>query len=286
MNKQVLYAVLTLALIPIGCALVAWHILAHPATVQSARVRVVSDNWALTSLTTSLAGKRTQIDTFTGPINSGHEQNRLQEAELVLAAGHQDELISKVDQWTLKPKITIASDYQEPAGPNVPWLDPDFTKRLTGALTDDLADVDPHSRDTYLQKRTKVNQTLAQSIKVKDQIKGVAQGQTYLNLGNRDWTDLGFLGLKKLSQPSPDQWDDDAWNNFNTALSQGQVKFLLINQDSARSANGQLVLAQAAQVGVPTLIWQDYGSGSTSFLNWQLQKLKLIQTTLDGTKKE
>lgn len=281
MNKQHIYAILTILLIPLGVILIAIKMTVATKQPQHEPVQIVTDNVAYQQIAQAISGKSSQISLVSGTLASKGEMGLFKHAEVVVVDSHQNQLLTQRRNLKRHSKILVASDVVNNQNESNYWLSPEISLNTMTRLSDLLSDFDPRNRDMYIknsQKLTSETQNLAQGISELKSHKNVR----YVATNNAQQVFMDQLNYAKEVQ-NLESVSDDKFKKTMVDIQNKQVAFVLTaSQD--QSIRDQEVVKQAENANVPVITVNQVLPSDQKIWDWQLVFVRQLQAAFTSSK--
>lgn len=105
MNKQTLYAILTIALVPIGILLIFMRMTVEMPQPAHTPVKIVTDNTAYQQIAESLTYKNGHVVVVNGALMTTTDKQNFKAAEVVITDSHQSQLLTQRRKMKLHSKL-------------------------------------------------------------------------------------------------------------------------------------------------------------------------------------
>ena len=264
MNKQVIYAILTILLIPIGIFLVFVNMAGETSVPDSKPVVIATDNIAYQQIAAAIAGKHGKTELISN-VTDQAQKTKFKKSELIITDTHESQLLTRAKQWGVSARLVIASDYITD-GKNYRnvYLSPQTTLNMVTKITDQLSDMDPRNRNSYVANK--------QSLLKK------SKNVTYLATNQSQELMMTQLGYQSASN-DVDKLDDDAMTTLEKKISDKKIDFVLTATQDQTNHDKQLIAA-AKKDNIPVVTFNQVLPQDTYIWSWQLSQLRLIQKAL------
>ena len=274
MNKQVFYAILTIALIPIGLFLIVMKMTVAPQPMHHAPVQIVTDNVAYQQIAQAVADTSGQVSLLSGGLTYKNEKSVFRDAEVLVTDSHQNQLLTQRRQLKLHSKILVASDVVKNQENTNYWLSPEITLKTITRLSDLLSDLDPSNRNHYIsnsQKLTDQTQALSDGIDALKQEKNVHYVATN-NAQQLFMTQLSYTSeMTNVESASNEDFD-----KLTKKIRNKRVRFLLTASQDQSDRDRQLV-ALAKNANVPVITFNQVLPAGQKVWQWQLTFVEQLQ---------
>ncbi|MCT8389369.1 3-phosphoglycerate kinase [Leuconostoc holzapfelii] len=282
-NKQALYAILTLLLIPIGLCLIIVKLTVPLPTPKHAPVKIVTDYVAYQQIAQDIVGSDGHVQLLSGQLPTRQQRQQFKQAEVVLTDSHDSSLLTQRQKFQLRSKVLIASDGVKPQSATHYWLSPQVTLQSVTRLSDLLSDFDPQNRDFYIK------QSQALLDKMKPLADGIAHLQAEKNvqyLATNHAQDLFMTQLGYQTAQADIESATDA--NFDALAQKMQdhtIRFIL-NASQDASPNDQRLLQLANDHHIPIITFNQILPTDQKVWDWQLSFVTQLQAALKPTEGE
>lgn len=279
MNKQSVYAILTIMLIPIGILLVCAKMVGDTTEAQDTAVKITTDNPAYQQIAKAIAGKKGRVSLMSGNLKTAQQKTKFKKSELLLTDDHTSALLTEAQKLHSSPKLVIASDYiHTDSSTQKYYLSPNTTVVMAQQIVNYLSDMDPRNRDIYVEnnkqfvEKTSDLTTLYTILKKIKDIRYVATNNSQHLL----MTQLGYAAetddVSKLT--------DKQMADLESKLADKKIQFIFTtSQDTTE--NKQKLVTMAKKDDIPVVTFSQFTPDSTKIWTWQLTQLKKIQKALD-----
>ena len=95
MNKQNIYAILTILLIPVGLFLISIKMTVETKQPQHTPVQIVTDNVAYQQIAQAVSEKSSHVSLVSGKLASERDMRLFKHAEVVIVDSHQNQLLTQ-----------------------------------------------------------------------------------------------------------------------------------------------------------------------------------------------
>ncbi|MGO0155385.1 metal ABC transporter solute-binding protein, Zn/Mn family [Leuconostoc mesenteroides] len=279
MNKQSVYAILTIMLIPIGILLVCAKMVGDTTETQDTTVQIMTDNPAYQQIAKAIAGQKGRVSLMSGNPRTAQQKTKLKKAELLLTDNHSSVLLTAAEKLHSSPKLVIASDYIHTDSPTQKYyLSPNTTVVMAQQIVNYLSDMDPRNRDTYVKNNKqfveKTSDLTALYTKLKNikDIRYVATNKSQ----NLLMTQLGYT----VETDNVSKLTDKQMSDLESKLADKKIQFIFTTAQNF-TENEQKLVNMAKKNDVPVVTFSQFTPDSTQIWNWQLMQLKKIQKALD-----
>lgn len=277
MNKQTLYAILTIALVPIGILLIFMRMTVEMPQPAHTPVKIVTDNTAYQQIAESLTYKNGHVVVVNGALMTTTDKQNFKAAEVVITDSHQSQLLTQRRKMKLHSKLLIASDVLDNQNYTNYWLSPDVILQTITRLTNLLSDMDPQYRNSYVKNSEKMSQEtqlLADKIEVLKTKKNV----NYVATNQAQQLFMSQLGYKSVVSNLESLSDDD-FNHLEKELKSGKIQFILrASQDQTEHDRRLVKLADNAKI--PVITFNQVLPHDQKVWQWQLQLVKQLENAV------
>lgn len=277
MNKQTLYAILTIALVPIGILLIFMRMTVEMPRPAHTPVKIVTDNTAYQQIAESLTYKNGHVVVVNGALTTTTDKQNFKAAEVVITDSHQSQLLTQRRKMKLHSKLLIASDVLDNQNYTNYWLSPDVILQTITRLTNLLSDMDPQYRNSYVKNSEKMSQEtqlLADKIEVLKTKKNV----NYVATNQAQQVFMSQLGYKSVV-PNLESLSDDDFNHLEKELKSGKIQFILrASQDQTEHDRRLVKLADNAKI--PVITFNQVLPHDQKVWQWQLQLVKQLENAV------
>lgn len=277
MNKQTLYAILTIALVPIGILLIFMRMTVEMPPPAHTPVKIVTDNTAYQQIAESLTHKNGHVVVVNGALTTTTDKQNFQAAEVVITDSHQSQLLTQRRKMKLHSKLLIASDVLDNQNYTNYWLSPDVILQTITRLTNLLSDMDPQYRNSYVKNSEKMSQEtqlLADEIEILKTKKNV----NYVATNQAQQLFMSQLGYKSVVSNLESLSDDD-FNHLEKELKSGKIQFILrASQDQTEHDRRLVKLADNAKI--PVITFNQVLPHDQKVWQWQLQLVKQLENAV------
>ncbi|AFT81295.1 3-phosphoglycerate kinase [Leuconostoc carnosum] len=277
MNKQTLYAILTIALVPIGILLIFMRMTVEMPQPAHTPVKIVTDNTAYQQIAESLTYKNGHVVVVNGALMTTTDKQNFKAAEVVITDSHQSQLLTQRRKMKLHSKLLIASDVLDNQNYTNYWLSPDVILQTITRLTNLLSDMDPQYRNSYVKNSEKMSQEtqlLADKIEVLKTKKNV----NYVATNQAQQVFMSQLGYKSVV-PNLESLSDDDFNHLEKELKSGKIQFILrASQDQTEHDRRLVKLADNAKI--PVITFNQVLPHDQKVWQWQLQLVKQLENAV------
>ncbi|WLC98232.1 zinc ABC transporter substrate-binding protein [Leuconostoc carnosum] len=277
MNKQTLYAILTIALVPIGILLIFMRMTVEMPRPAHTPVKIVTDNTAYQQIAESLTYKNGHVVVVNGALMTTTDKQNFKAAEVVITDSHQSQLLTQRRKMKLHSKLLIASDVLDNQNYTNYWLSPDVILQTITRLTNLLSDMDPQYRNSYVKNSEKMSQEtqlLADKIEVLKTKKNV----NYVATNQAQQVFMSQLGYKSVV-PNLESLSDDDFNHLEKELKSGKIQFILrASQDQTEHDRRLVKLADNAKI--PVITFNQVLPHDQKVWQWQLQLVKQLENAV------
>lgn len=277
MNKQTLYAILTIALVPIGILLIFMRMTVEMPQPAHTPVKIVTDNTAYQQIAESLTYKNGHVVVVNGALTTTTDKQNFKAAEVVITDSHQSQLLTQRRKMKLHSKLLIASDVLDNQNYTNYWLSPDVILQTITRLTNLLSDMDPQYRNSYVKNSEKMSQEtqlLADKIEVLKTKKNV----NYVATNQAQQVFMSQLGYKSVV-PNLESLSDDDFNHLEKELKSGKIQFILrASQDQTEHDRRLVKLADNAKI--PVITFNQVLPHDQKVWQWQLQLVKQLENAV------
>ncbi|MGQ2285249.1 metal ABC transporter solute-binding protein, Zn/Mn family [Leuconostoc pseudomesenteroides] len=277
MNKQVIYAILTILLIPIGIFLVFVNMAGETSVPDSKPVVIATDNIAYQQIAAAIAGKHGKTELISN-VTDQAQKTKFKKSELIITDTHESQLLTRAKQWGVSARLVIASDYITD-GKNYRnvYLSPQTTLNMVTKITDQLSDMDPRNRNSYVVNKQSLLKKTAKLTSVFQNLKK-SKNVTYLATNQSQELMMTQLGYQSASN-DVDKLDDDAMTALEKKMSDQKIDFVLTATQDQTNHDKQLIAA-AKKDNVPVVTFNQVLPQDAYIWSWQLSQLRLIQKAL------
>lgn len=277
MNKQTLYAILTIALVPIGILLIFMRMTVEMPRPAHTPVKIVTDNTAYQQIAESLTYKNGHVVVVNGALMTTTDKQNFKAAEVVVTDSHKSQLLTQRRKMKLHSKLLIASDVLDNQNYTNYWLSPDVILQTITRLTNLLSDMDPQYRNSYVKNSEKMSQEtqlLADKIEVLKTKKNV----NYVATNQAQQVFMSQLGYKSVV-PNLESLSDDDFNHLEKELKSGKIQFILrASQDQTEHDRRLVKLADNAKI--PVITFNQVLPHDQKVWQWQLQLVKQLENAV------
>ena len=277
MNKQPLYAILTIALVPIGILLIFMRMTVEMPQPAHTPVKIVTDNTAYQQIAESLTYKNGHVVVVNGALMTTTDKQNFKAAEVVITDSHQSQLLTQRRKMKLHSKLLIASDVLDNQNYTNYWLSPDVILQTITRLTNLLSDMDPQYRNSYVKNSEKMSQEtqlLADEIEILKTKKNV----NYVATNQAQQLFMSQLGYKSVVSNLESLSDDD-FNHLEKELKSGKIQFILrASQDQTEHDRRLVKLADNAKI--PVITFNQVLPHDQKVWQWQLQLVKQLENAV------
>lgn len=277
MNKQTLYAILTIALVPIGILLIFMRMTVEMPRPAHTPVKIVTDNTAYQQIAESLTYKNGHVVVVNGALTTTTDKQNFKAAEVVVTDSHKSQLLTQRRKMKLHSKLLIASDVLDNQNYTNYWLSPDVILQTITRLTNLLSDMDPQYRNSYVKNSEKMSQEtqlLADKIEVLKTKKNV----NYVATNQAQQVFMSQLGYKSVV-PNLESLSDDDFNHLEKELKSGKIQFILrASQDQTEHDRRLVKLADNAKI--PVITFNQVLPHDQKVWQWQLQLVKQLENAV------
>jgi len=278
MNKQSLYAILTISLIPIGLFLIGIKMTVETKTPQHTPVQIVTDNVAYQQLAQAIAGKSGHVSLLSGGLTYANEKAIFKKAEVVITDSHQNQLLTQRRKMKLHSKILIASDVIKNQNYVNYWLSPDITVTTITRLSDLLSDLDPSNRNEYINNSQNLlaqTKSLSESIRTLKAKKDVH----YIATNNAQQLFMSQLGYKSDISDVESASEID-FKTLEKRFQDKKISFVLTaSQDQSQKDQHVVALARAAKI--PIITCNQVLPSDQKIWQWQLTFVNQLRYALE-----
>ncbi|CAM3093974.1 metal ABC transporter solute-binding protein, Zn/Mn family [Leuconostoc rapi] len=279
MNKQSIYAILTILLIPVGLFLISIKMTVETKQPQHTPVQIVTDNVAYQQIAQAVSEKSSHVSLVSGKLASERDMRLFKHAEVVIVDSHQNQLLTQRRNLKRHSKVLVASDVVKDQGQTNYWLSPEITLKTITRLSDLLSDFDPRNRDMYIknsQKLTATTQNLSQGISDLKSQKNVQ----YVATNNAQQVFMDQLNYA-TAVPNLESVSDDKFKKTISEIQNKQVAFVLTaSQD--QSTRDQELVKQAKSAKVPVITVNQVLPADQKIWDWQLVLVKQLQAVFNS----
>ncbi|WP_367300627.1 metal ABC transporter solute-binding protein, Zn/Mn family [Leuconostoc carnosum] len=277
MNKQTLYAILTIALVPIGILLIFMRMTVEMPQPAHTPVKIVTDNTAYQQIAESLTYKNGHVVVVNGALTTTTDKQNFKAAEVVITDSHQSQLLTQRRKMKLHSKLLIASDVLDNQNYTNYWLSPDVILQTITRLTNLLSDMDPQYRNRYVKNSEKMSQEtqlLADKIEVLKTKKNV----NYVATNQAQQVFMSQLGYKSVVSNLESLSDDD-FNHLEKELKSGKIQFILrASQDQTEHDRRLVKLADNAKI--PVITFNQVLPHDQKVWQWQMELVKQLENAV------
>jgi len=277
MNKQTLYAILTIALVPIGILLIFMRMTVEMPQPAHTPVKIVTDNTAYQQIAESLTYKNGHVVVVNGALMTTTDKQNFKAAEVVITDSHQSQLLTQRRKMKLHSKLLIASDVLDNQNYTNYWLSPDVILQTITRLTNLLSDMDPQYRNSYVKNSEKMSQEtqlLADKIEVLKTKKNV----NYVATNQAQQVFMSQLGYKSVV-PNLESLSDDDFNHLEKELKSGKIQFILrASQDQTEHDRRLVKLADNAKI--PVITFNQVLPHDQKVWQWQMELVKQLENAV------
>lgn len=274
MNKQNIYAILTILLIPVGLFLISIKMTVETKQPQHTPVQIVTDNVAYQQIAQAVSDKSSHVSLLSGKLTSEREKTLFKHAEVVIVDDHQNQLLTQRRNLKLNSKVLVASDVVKDQSQSNYWLSPEITLKTISRLSDLLSDFDPRNRDMYIknsQKLTAETQELTQGISDLKAQKNVR----YVATNNAQQVFMDQLNYT-TAVTNLEASSDDKFKKTISEIQNKQVRFVLTaSQD--QSTRDQYLVKQAKDAKIPVITVNQVLPSDQKIWHWQLVLVRQLQ---------
>lgn len=274
MNKQNIYAILTILLIPVGLFLISIKMTVETKQPQHTPVQIVTDNVAYQQIAQAVSDKSSHVSLLSGKLTSEREKTLFKHAEVVIVDDHQNQLLTQRRNLKLNSKVLVASDVVKDQSQSNYWLSPEITLKTISRLSDLLSDFDPRNRDMYIknsQKLTAETQELTQGISDLKAQKNVR----YVATNNAQQVFMDQLNYT-TAVANLEASSDDKFKKTISEIQNKQVRFVLTaSQD--QSTRDQFLVKQAKDAKIPVITVNQVLPSDQKIWHWQLVLVRQLQ---------
>lgn len=274
MNKQNIYAILTILLIPVGLFLISIKMTVETKQPQHTPVQIVTDNVAYQQIAQAVSDKSSHVSLLSGKLTSEREKTLFKHAEVVIVDDHQNQLLTQRRNLKLNSKVLVASDVVKDQSQSNYWLSPEITLKTISRLSDLLSDFDPRNRDMYIknsQKLTAETQELTQGISDLKAQKNVR----YVATNNAQQVFMDQLNYT-TAVANLEASSDDKFKKTISEIQNKQVRFVLTaSQD--QSTRDQYLVKQAKDAKIPVITVNQVLPSDQKIWHWQLVLVRQLQ---------
>lgn len=277
MNKQVIYAILTILLIPIGIFLVFANMAGETSVPDSKPVVITTDNIAYQQIAKAIAGKHGKTELISNVTDTA-QKAKFKKSELIITDTHESQLLTRAKQWRLSARLVIASDYitDGKSYRNI-YLSPQTTLNMATKITDQLSDMDPRNRNSYVANKQNLLTKTAKLATIFQNLKK-NKNVTYLATNQSQELMMTQLGYQSASN-DVDKLDDAATRSLEKKMSDKKIDFVLTATQDQTSHDKRLITA-AKKDNIPVVTFNQVLPQDTYIWSWQLSQLRLIQKAL------
>ncbi len=277
MNRQAIYAILTILLIPLGLLWVFVYMTTDTPAPKHVPVKIVTDNVAYQQIAASVAGKSGQVTLVSANLPTKNQRQAFKSAEIILTDSHQDQLLTQRNKQQLHSKILVASDVVNDQGAGNYWLSPEIMLRTINRLSDLLSDFDPQNRDVYMHNSQKLldnHQALSNGI---NNLKSKNNVQ-YIATNNAQQIFMLQLNYRRVL-PDVETADDKAFDQISQDFKAKKIKFILtVPQD--QSQNDQRLVKLAKDAKIPVITFNQVLPHDENILAWQFNFVTQINNAI------
>lgn len=274
MNKQNIYAILTILLIPVGLFLISIKMTVETKQPQHTPVQIVTDNVAYQQIAQAVSDKSSHVSLLSGKLTSEREKTLFKHAEVVIVDDHQNQLLTQRRNLKLNSKVLVASDVVKDQSQSNYWLSPEITLKTISRLSDLLSDFDPRNRDMYIKNSQKLaaeTQELTQGISDLKAQKNVR----YVATNNAQQVFMDQLNYT-TAVTNLEASSDDKFKKTISEIQNKQVRFVLTaSQD--QSTRDQFLVKQAKDAKIPVITVNQVLPSDQKIWHWQLVLVRQLQ---------
>ncbi|AEJ30941.1 MULTISPECIES: metal ABC transporter solute-binding protein, Zn/Mn family [Leuconostoc] len=274
MNKQNIYAILTILLIPVGLFLISIKMTVETKQPQHTPVQIVTDNVAYQQIAQAVSDKSSHVSLLSGKLTSEREKTLFKHAEVVIVDDHQNQLLTQRRNLKLNSKVLVASDVVKDQSQSNYWLSPEITLKTISRLSDLLSDFDPRNRDMYIKNSQKLaaeTQELTQGISDLKAQKNVR----YVATNNAQQVFMDQLNYT-TAVTNLEASSDDKFKKTISEIQNKQVRFVLTaSQD--QSTRDQYLVKQAKDAKIPVITVNQVLPSDQKIWHWQLVLVRQLQ---------
>lgn len=274
MKKQVLYAILTISLIPIGIFLIGMKMTVATHPTHHVPVQIVTDNVAYQQIAQAVADTSGHVSLLSGSLAQDNEKSIFKNAEILVTDSHQNQLLTQRRNLKLHSKLLVASDVVKNQAYANYWLSPEITLRTIARLSDLLSDLDPRNRNNYMTNSQKLNdqtQALSNGIEALKQEKNVH----YIATNNAQqvfMTQLNYISdVSNIETTS-----DEDFDKLAKRIRDKQVRFVLTASQDQSDRDRHLV-ALAKNANIPVITFNQVLPSNQKVWQWQLTFVEQLQ---------
>ncbi|MBU7450744.1 metal ABC transporter solute-binding protein, Zn/Mn family [Leuconostoc citreum] len=277
MNRQAIYAILTILLIPLGLLWVFVYMTTDTPAPKHVPVKIVTDNVAYQQIAASVAGKGGQVTLVSANLPTKNQRQAFKSAEIILTDSHQDQLLTQRNKQQLHSKILVASDVVNDQGAGNYWLSPEIMLRTINRLSDLLSDFDPQNRDVYMHNSQKLldnHQALSNGINTLKSKNNVQ----YIATNSAQQIFMSQLNYRRVL-PNVETADDKAFDQISQDFKAKKIKFILTAPQD-QSQNDQRLVKLAKDAKIPVITFNQVLPHDENILAWQFNFVTQINNAI------
>ena len=283
MNKQVIYAILTILLIPIGIFLIFINMTVGTPPPKHVPVKIVTDNVVYQQIAEAVTSDSGQVRLVSSDLKTHEDQKAFKHAEIIIADNHRDQLLVQRSKLKSHAKLLVASDVVSDQNGSNYWLSPEITTKTISKLSDLLSDFDPQNRDFYIHNSQNLlshNRLLIEDI---NNLKSKSNVQ-FIATNNAQQIFMSQLNYKRKWLNIETATDND-FKKIEEDIRNKKINFILTAPQD-QSDNDKRLIKLATDLKLPVVTFNQVLPSNQNILDWQFGLVEQLKKALEVTESD